>query len=75
MWERFKLKDKDELRVNLKHLVYYILAWIAYINNMCNMYRTPKDKYRKYLIRMYWIIDERRYKDTKYIHGWHLVEV
>jgi len=26
MWERFKLKDKDKLRVNLKHLAYYILA-------------------------------------------------
>ena len=24
--ERFKLKDKDKLRVNLKHLVYYILT-------------------------------------------------
>jgi len=24
--ERFKLKDKNKLRVNLKHLVYYILA-------------------------------------------------
>jgi len=24
--ERFKLKDKDELRVNPKHLAYYTLA-------------------------------------------------
>jgi len=24
-YRRFKLKDKDKLRVNLKHLVYYIL--------------------------------------------------
>jgi len=26
IWERFKLKDKNKLRVNLKHPAYYILA-------------------------------------------------
>ena len=26
IWERFKLKDKNKLRVNLKHLAYYILV-------------------------------------------------
>jgi len=26
IWERFKLRAEDKLRVNLKHLVYYILA-------------------------------------------------
>jgi len=57
--ERFKLKDKDKLRVNLKYLAYYILAWIAYIDNMCNIYKTPKNKHRKYLIRIYWIIDKK----------------
>ena len=31
--QRFKLKDKDKLRVNLKHLAYYILVWIIYIDN------------------------------------------
>jgi len=51
--ERFKLKDKDKLRVNLKHLVYYILAWIAYIDNIYNIHRALKDKYHKYLIRIY----------------------
>ena len=58
-WERFKLKDKDKPRVNLKHLAYYTLAWIVYVDNIYNIYRTPKDKYRKYLIRIYWIIDEK----------------
>ena len=43
--ERFKLKDKDKLRVNLKHLVYYILTQITYIDNIYNMHRIPKDKY------------------------------
>jgi len=50
---RFKLKDKDEPRVNLKHTAYYILSWIAYVDNMCNIYRVPKDKNRKYLAKMY----------------------
>jgi len=50
---RFKLKDKDKLRVNLSYLVYYTLLWIAYIDNMCNIYRVPKDKNRKYLVRIY----------------------
>jgi len=53
MQERFKLKDKNKLRFNLKHLAHYILAWIVYIDNMCNIYRTLKDKYCKYLIRIY----------------------
>jgi hypothetical protein len=33
LYKRFKLKDKDELRVNLKHPAYYILVWIIYIDN------------------------------------------
>ena len=73
--ERFKLKDKDKLRVNLKHLAYYILAWIAYIDNIYNIYRAPKDKYRKYLTRMYQIINKKQYKDIRYMYRWHLVEV
>ena len=50
---RFKLKDKDKLRVNLSYLAYYILLWIAYVDNTYNMYRVPKDKNRKYLTRIY----------------------
>jgi len=41
---RFKLKDKNKLRVNLKHVAYYILLWIAYMDNTCNIYRVLKDK-------------------------------
>jgi len=50
---RFKLKNKNELRVNLKYIAYYILLWIAYMDNTCNIYRAPKDKNRKYLVRIY----------------------
>ena len=31
--QRFKLKNKDEPRVNLKYLAYYILVQIIYIDN------------------------------------------
>jgi len=50
---RFKLKDKDKLRVNLKHAAYYTLLWIAYMDNICNIYRALKDKNWKYLVRIY----------------------
>ena len=50
---RFKLKDKDKLRVNLKHAAYYTLSWIAYVDDIYNMHRAPKDKNRKYLVRIY----------------------
>jgi len=50
---RFKLKDKDKPRVNPKHAAYYTLLWIAYVDNMCNMYRALKDKNQKYLVRIY----------------------
>ena len=42
---------------------------------MYNMYRELKDKYYKYLIRMYWVLDKRIFKNAKYIYKWHLVEV
>ena len=51
--QRFKLKDKDKLRVNLKHLAHYILAWIIYIDNQYNIYKALKAKNKKYLVRIY----------------------
>jgi len=72
---RFKLKDKDKLRVNLSHLAYYTLLWIACMDIVCNIYRALKDKNRKYLIRIYWAPEEKWFRDAKYIHRWHLVEV
>jgi len=50
---RFKLKNKNKLRVNLKHVAYYILSWIACVDNIYNIYRAPKDKNWKYLVRIY----------------------
>jgi len=47
------LRDKDKPRVNLKHLVYYILLWIVYIDDICEIYKVLKVKNKKYLVRMY----------------------
>jgi len=51
--QRFKLRDKDEPRVNLKHLAHYTLSWIVYIDNICEIYKAPKVKNKKYLVRIY----------------------
>ena len=56
--QKFKLKNRDEPRVNLKHLAYYILAQIAYIDNQYNIYRALKAKNKKYLVRIYQTLDE-----------------
>ena len=51
--ERFKLKGEDKLRVNLKHLAHYILAWIAYIDNIYKIHKALKAKNKKYPARMH----------------------
>ena len=73
--QRFKLKDKDKLRVDLKHLAHYILVQIIYIDNQCDIYKAPKAKNKKYLVRIYWILDKYKYKNAKYIYRQHLVEI
>jgi len=65
----FKTQEDDELRVNLKYLVYYTLSWIAYINDKCKMYKTLKVRNYKYSVRMYWIPSQLKYRNAKFIHG------
>ena len=72
--QRFKLKDKDKLRVNLKYLAYYILVQIIYIDNQYNIYKMLKVKNRKYLVRIYQTLDKRKYRNAKYIYRWYLVD-
>ena len=67
--QRFKLKNKDKPRVNLKYLVYYILVQIIYIDNQYNIYKALKAKNKKYLVRIYQILDKRKHQNTKYIYG------
>jgi len=63
------MQEYNKLRVNLKHLAHYILAWIAYIDNYYNIYKTPKKRNYKYLVRMYWMPSKLKYKNAKFMHG------
>jgi hypothetical protein len=51
--KRFKLKSEDKLRVDLKHLAHYILAWIVYIDDIYKIYKALKVKNKKYLVRIH----------------------
>ena len=41
---QFKIIKEDKPRVNLKHLAYYILLQIVYVDNLCNIHLTLKKK-------------------------------
>ena len=43
----------NQLKVNLKHLVYYILLWIVCVDNLYNIHLILKKKLQRYLIRIY----------------------
>jgi len=68
------MQEDDKLRVNLRHLVYYTLLWIAYVDNYYNIYKAPKRKNYKYLVRIYWMPSELKYRNAKFIYKWHLTK-
>ena len=72
--QRFKLKDKDKPRVNLKYLAYYILIQIIYIDDQYSIYKALKAKNKKYLVSIYQILDRYKYRNTKYIYRQYLVD-
>jgi hypothetical protein len=72
--ERFELKSEDEPRVNPKHPAHHTLAWIACVDDMCETHKAPKVKNKKYPARMHWMKNEQRYRNAKYMHGWHPTE-
>ena len=72
--QRFKLKNKDKPRVNLKHLAHYILVQIIYIDNQYDIYKALKAKNKKYLVRIYQTLDKQKYRNAKYIYRQHLVD-
>ena len=73
--QRFKLKDEDKLRVNLRHPAYYILAQIAYVDDIYDIYKNLKKKNRKYSIRIYQALDKKWFRNAKYIYSWYPTEV
>ena len=38
------------------------------------MHRAPKIKYKKYSIKIYWALEDLKYRNANYIHRWHLTE-
>jgi len=66
--EIFKIQEDDEPRVNLKHLVHYTLSWIAYIDDYCDMHKTPKARNYKYLVRIYWMPSKAKYRNANYMY-------
>jgi len=62
------MREDNKSKVNLKHLAYYTLLWIVYIDNYYNIYKAPKKKNYKYLVRMYWIFSELKYRNAKFIY-------
>ena len=68
------MQEDNKLRVNLKYPVHYTLLQIVYIDNYYNMHRTPKERNHKYLVRIYQMPSELKYKNTKFIYRWHLTK-
>jgi len=68
------MQEDNELRVNLKHLAYYTLLWIVYIDDYYNIHETLKARNHKYLVRIYWMPSETKYRNADYIYGWHLAK-
>jgi len=62
------MQEDNKLRVNLKYLVYYTLLWIVYVDNYCNIYKALKKKNYKYLVRMYWMPSELKYRNAKFMY-------
>ena len=69
---QFKLQDSDELRVDLRNPVYHTLLWIACADNLYKTYAILKASNTRYLKRIDWRLEERRYKDVKFMHRWYL---
>ena len=40
----FKITEDNKPKINLKHPAYYILLWIAYVDNLYNIYKILKVK-------------------------------
>jgi len=48
--------------------------WIIYISDKYKMHKAPKVRNYKYPVRMYWMLSELKYRNAKFMHGWHLTK-
>ena len=49
---KFKLQNKDKLRVDLRYRAYFILLQIAYIDNQYRIYKRLKEQNNSQLLRI-----------------------
>ena len=71
-YQKFEFREENELQIDLKNPVYYILLWITCVDNHYKMHKMPKVKNSRFLERMDWK-GEKRYWNIKFIYGWHLI--
>jgi len=71
--EWFKLWKGDEAWVNLKSPAHYILSWIVCVDDFCKIYAALKANNIRYPKRTDWGPGEWRYKNAKFMHGWHSI--
>jgi len=62
------MQEDNKLRVNLKYLVHYMLSWIVYIDNYYNMHKILKIRNYKYLVKIYWMPSEAKYRNVDYMY-------
>jgi len=72
---RFILEKDNKLKINPKHPAYYMLLWIACVDNYCNLYYIPKTKYSKYPRRINWDDSEKKFQNAQKMHEWHPTEI
>ena len=70
----FKIEEDNELKVNLKYLAHYTLLQIAYVDNYYKMHKALKARNYKYLVRIYQILSELKYRNNKFMYGWYLIK-
>ena len=68
------MKEDNELRVNLRYLVHYILLQIAYGDDYYDIHEALKKKNYKYLVRIYWIPSKLKYRNAKFMYRQHLTK-
>ena len=70
----YSKQDKNKPQDDPKHLIYYTLLQIAYIDDYYRMYQYPKQKAKWYLKRIYWLQASRQYRNAKFLHRWYVLE-
>ena len=70
----YSKQNEDKPWDDFKHLVYYILLQIAYVDDYYKMHQYLKQKVKQYLKRIYWPQVSKQYRNTKFLYKWHALE-